>query len=103
MMTDLASTTPQSLGRDPMVGLRLARVDGFEPAIALGQDELPAYLRRFKYLKRKDVCNGLSVCYFMKRLCCYELLRNLYNIARICRKYWMYNNENTEFSVKKYK
>lgn len=47
MMTDLASTTPQSLGRDPMVGLRLARVDGFEPAIALGQDELPAYLRRF--------------------------------------------------------
>lgn len=41
MMTDLASTTPQSLGRDPMVGLRLARVDGFEPAIALGQDELP--------------------------------------------------------------
>lgn len=39
MMTDLASTTPQSLGRDPMVGLRLARVDGFEPAIALGQDE----------------------------------------------------------------
>ena len=45
MMTDLASTTPQSLGRDPMVGLRLARVDGFEPAIALGQDELPAYLR----------------------------------------------------------
>ena len=44
MMTDLASTTPQSLGRDPMVGLRLARVDGFEPAIALGQDELPASL-----------------------------------------------------------
>ena len=50
MMTDLASTTPQSLGRDPMVGLRLARVDGFEPAIALGQDELPAYLRRFTML-----------------------------------------------------
>lgn len=50
MMTDLASTTPQSLGRDPMVGLRLARVDGFEPAIALGQDELPAYLRRFTIL-----------------------------------------------------
>lgn len=45
MMTDLASTTPQSLGRDPMVGLRLAHVDGFEPAIALGQDELPTYLR----------------------------------------------------------
>ena len=34
-----------------------------------------------EYLKRKDVCNGLSVCHFMKRLCCYELLRNLYNIA----------------------
>ena len=50
MMTDLASTTPQSLGRDSMVGLRLARVDGFEPAIALGQDELPAYLRRFTML-----------------------------------------------------
>ena len=34
-----------------------------------------------EYLKRKNVCNGLSVCHFMKRLCCYELLRNLYNIA----------------------
>ena len=53
-MTDLASTTPQSLGRDPMVGLRLARVDGFEPAIALGQDELPAYLRRFTILFADD-------------------------------------------------
>ena len=54
MMADLASTTPQSLGRDPMVGLRLARVDGFEPAIALGQDELPAYLRRFTMLFADD-------------------------------------------------
>lgn len=54
MMTDLASTTPQSLGRDPMVGLRLARVDGFEPAIALGQDELPTYLRRFTMLFADD-------------------------------------------------
>lgn len=54
MMTDLASITPQSLGRDPMVGLRLARVDGFEPAIALGQDELPAYLRRFTMLFADD-------------------------------------------------
>ena len=54
MMTDLASTTPQSLGRDPMVGLRLARVDEFEPAIALGQDELPAYLRRFTMLFADD-------------------------------------------------
>lgn len=54
MMTDLASTTPQSLGRDSMVGLRLARVDGFEPAIALGQDELPAYLHRFTMLFADD-------------------------------------------------
>ncbi len=54
MMTDLAFTTPQSLNRDPMVGLRLARVDGFEPAIALGQDELPAYLRRFTMLFADD-------------------------------------------------
>lgn len=54
MMTDLVSTTPQSLGRDPMVGLRLARVDGFEPAIALGQDELPTYLRRFTMLFADD-------------------------------------------------
>lgn len=47
MTNDLASTAAQSLNRDPMVGLRLARVDGFEPAVALGTDELPAYLRRF--------------------------------------------------------
>ena len=53
-----------------------------------------------EHLKRKNVCNGLSVCYFMKRLCCYELLRNLYNIPRICREYWMYNKENTELFVK---
>ena len=59
MMTDLASTTPQSLGRDPMVGLRLARVDGFEPAIALGQDELPAYLRRITILFADDATNAL--------------------------------------------
>ena len=32
-----------------------------------------------EHLKRKNVCNGLSGCHFMKRLCCYELLRNLYN------------------------
>ena len=56
-----------------------------------------------EHLKRKNVCNGLSVCYFMKRLCCYELLRNLYNIPRICREYWMYNKENTELCVKKCK
>ena len=54
MMTDLAPTTPQSLDRDPMVGLRLARVDGFEPAIALGQDELPTYQRRFTMLFADD-------------------------------------------------
>ena len=65
MMTDLASTTPQSLGRDPMVGLRLARVDGFEPAIALGQGELPAYLRRFTMLFADDATmrrGGIGAC-----------------------------------------
>ena len=36
MTNDLASTAAQSLNRNPMVGLRLARVDGFEPAVALG-------------------------------------------------------------------
>ena len=54
MMTDLAPTAAQSLGCDPMVGLRLARVDGFEPAVALGQDELPAYMRRFSMLFADD-------------------------------------------------
>ena len=38
MMTNLVSATIQSLAHDPMVGLRLARVDGFEPAVALGTD-----------------------------------------------------------------
>ena len=37
-----------------MVGLRLARVDGFEPAVALGADELPVYLRRFTMLFADD-------------------------------------------------
>ena len=54
MMTDLASTAAQSLGCDPMVGLRLARVDGFEPAVALGQEELSAYVRRFSMLFADD-------------------------------------------------
>lgn len=54
MTNDLASAAPQSLNRDPMVGLRLARVDGFEPAVALGTDELPAYLRRFTMLFADD-------------------------------------------------
>lgn len=54
MTNDLASTAAQSLNRDPMVGLRLARVDGFEPAVALGTDELPAYLRRFTMLFADD-------------------------------------------------
>ena len=54
MMTGLVSAATQSLAHDPMVGLRLARVDGFEPAIALGQDELPAYLRRFTMLFADD-------------------------------------------------
>lgn len=53
-MTDLASAAVQSLGCDPMVGLRLARVDGFEPAVALGQDELSAYVRRFSMLFADD-------------------------------------------------
>ena len=39
---------------DPMVGLRLVRVDGFEPAMALGEGELPAYLRRFSLLFADD-------------------------------------------------
>ena len=54
MMTNLVSATSQSLAHDPMVGLRLARVDGFEPAVALGTDELPAYLRRFTMLFADD-------------------------------------------------
>ena len=39
---------------DPMVGLRLVRIDGFEPAMALGEGELPAYLRRFSLLFADD-------------------------------------------------
>lgn len=54
MMTGLVSAAPSALDRDPMVGLRLARVDGFEPAIALGTDELPVYLRRFTMLFADD-------------------------------------------------
>lgn len=54
MTNDLASTAAQSLNRDPMVGLRLARVGGFEPAIALGPDELPVYQRRFAMLFADD-------------------------------------------------
>lgn len=54
MTNDLASTAAQSLNRDSMVGLRLARVDGFEPAVALGTDELPTYLRRFTMLFADD-------------------------------------------------
>ena len=54
MMTGLVSAAPSALDRDPMVGLRLARVDGFEPAIALGPDELPVYLRRFTMLFADD-------------------------------------------------
>jgi len=37
-----------------MVGLRLARVGGFEPAIALSPDELPVYQRRFAMLFADD-------------------------------------------------
>lgn len=61
MMTNLVSATSQSLTHDPMVGLRLARVDGFEPAVALGTDELPAYLRRFTMLFADDATMRLSL------------------------------------------
>lgn len=54
MTNGLASSASCALNRDPMVGLRLARVDGFEPAVALGTDELPAYLRRFTMLFADD-------------------------------------------------
>lgn len=54
MTNSLASSASCALNRDPMVGLRLARVGGFEPAIALGPDELPAYLRRFTMLFADD-------------------------------------------------
>ena len=53
-MTDLASTTT-TIARSRSHGRPApARVDGFEPAIALGQDELPAYLRRFTMLFADD-------------------------------------------------
>ena len=54
MTTGIVSAATQSLNRDPMVGLRLARVGGFEPAIALGPDELPVYQRRFTMLFADD-------------------------------------------------
>lgn len=54
MTNSLASSASCALDRDPMVGLRLARVGGFEPAIALSPDELPAYLRRFTMLFADD-------------------------------------------------
>lgn len=54
MTNSLASSASCALNRDPMVGLRLAHVDGFEPAVALGADELPAYLRRFTMLFADD-------------------------------------------------
>ncbi len=45
MTNSLASSASCALNRDPMVGLRRARGGGFEPAIALGPDELPVYQR----------------------------------------------------------
>ena len=54
MTNSLASSTSCALNRDPMVGLRLARVGGFEPAIALSPDELPVYQRRFTMLFADD-------------------------------------------------
>lgn len=38
------------LAADAMVGLRLVRIADLEPAIALNEDELPGYLRRFSLL-----------------------------------------------------
>ena len=54
MTNSLASSASCALNRDPMVGLRLARVGGFEPAIALSPDELPVYQRRFAMLFADD-------------------------------------------------
>lgn len=54
MTNSLAYSASCALNRDPMVGLRLARVGGFEPAIALSPDELPVYLRRFTMLFADD-------------------------------------------------
>lgn len=54
MTNSLASSASCALNRDPMVGLRLARVGGFEPAIALSPDELPIYQRRFAMLFADD-------------------------------------------------
>lgn len=54
MTNSLASSASCALNRDLMVGLRLARVGGFEPAIALSPDELPIYQRRFAMLFADD-------------------------------------------------
>ena len=54
MTNSLASSASCALNRDPMVGLRLVRVGGFEPAIALSPDELPVYQRRFAMLFADD-------------------------------------------------
>lgn len=54
MTNSLASSASCALNRDPMVGLRLARVGGFEPAIALSPNELPVYQRRFAMLFADD-------------------------------------------------
>ena len=65
MTNGLASTVSHALDCDPMVGLRLARIDGFEPAVALGTDELPAYLRRFTMLFADDATmrrGGIEEC-----------------------------------------
>ena len=42
--------TQAALAADAMVGLRLVRLEGFEPAVALAEDELAGYLRRFSLL-----------------------------------------------------
>lgn len=48
---------PGSRGRlaaDSMVGLRLVRIDAFEPAVALAEDELAGFARRFSLLFADD-------------------------------------------------
>ena len=49
-----ASTGHAALAADAMVGLRLVRLEGFEPAVALGENELAAYPRRFTLLFTDD-------------------------------------------------
>lgn len=49
-----AGRSQNALAADALVGLRLVRIDGFEPAVALGESELGPYLRRFSLLFADD-------------------------------------------------